>query len=336
MIRVHATGYLVGDETWSFNIVYTETIRAMIRNGYNVTVQHGTPEFQAHVRPLMEAQKLDGWAFSCGCPDTLNRMPMKKRSYYCYWGEHHIRRDHVDKMNTLDLIFVNSTFSRNLLQESGVIVPIGIIYPGIDERLHTPSLRVMGQGKVKFLFVGQQWRRKGLDSLAVAWKPFEKNKVMGLTIKLSPNNQADLAKVKELFGSAENVTILMDNLPKEHLAELYKEHDVFLFPSRSEGFGIPVLEALACGLLPIATRYGGYLDFCTPANSILVPVHSMSNRDDGMDVGQWANIDTDALSEAIALAMGKDLEDGKYDRASSVKPYTYDNAVHSIKNLFTL
>lgn len=336
MLRVHAFGYCVGDETWSFNTVYTETLRAMIRMGYDVSIHHGTEEFRHHLRQIPVASKQRGWAFACGCPDTLEIMPMARRSYYCYWGEHHFRPSHVAKMNTLDRVFVNSTFSKRLLQESGAQVPIELLRPGINPTLHTPSDRMYGDKKVHFLFVGQQWRRKGLDLLAQAWKDFAKLPAVELTIKLSPHNSADLAKVNELFAGSTNVTVRMEQLSKEGLAELYREHDVFLFPSRSEGFGIPVLEALACGLLPIATNYGGYLDFCTPENAVLVPVERLSPRDDGMDTGEWANADVGALREAILTVSRMDLNAGKHARANSVAGYTYDAEATRLKNLFTL
>lgn len=335
-IRLHAHGNCVGDETWSFGIVFTEIVRAMARNGYDLSVQHGTEEFKRHIKPIPDCKKEKGWAFTCRHPDHLNLMPMAKRSFYCYWGEHLLRPDHVKKMNTLDRVFVNSQFSKNLLQASGVIVPVSIMHPGMNPAIHFPSTRVYGKDVVKFLFVGQQWRRKGLDSLAAVWKNFSNQNHMALTIKLAPSNPGDLNIVKSLFSGMGNVRVFMESLSKEHLAELYRSHDVFLFPSRSEGFGIPVLEALACGLLPIVTNYGGYLDFCNAKNALLVPHKGLIPRDDGMDTGEWAEIDCGALHEAIKQASNMDLDSGKQERAKSVATYTYDQTVLGMKNVFAL
>lgn len=44
--------------------------------------------------------------------------------------------------------------------------------------------------------------------------------------------------------------------PQEQLREIYAMCDVFLMPSRSEGFGLPVLEAMACRCPVVATRTG--------------------------------------------------------------------------------
>ena len=42
------------------------------------------------------------------------------------------------------------------------------------------------------------------------------------------------------------------------LRAIYSGCEIWLAPSRSEGFGLPVLEAMACGVVPVATRAGGH------------------------------------------------------------------------------
>jgi tetratricopeptide (TPR) repeat protein len=57
--------------------------------------------------------------------------------------------------------------------------------------------------------------------------------------------------------------------PKE-LAELYSTCDVLVHPYRGEGFGMPILEAMATGLPVMVTNGGACLDFCNHNNSILL------------------------------------------------------------------
>lgn len=46
-------------------------------------------------------------------------------------------------------------------------------------------------------------------------------------------------------------------VPREKLPEIYSEHEIFLFPSRFEGMGLAAAEAMAAGLVPVATAISG-------------------------------------------------------------------------------
>jgi glycosyltransferase involved in cell wall biosynthesis len=55
------------------------------------------------------------------------------------------------------------------------------------------------------------------------------------------------------------------------MRQLYAAHDVFVFPSPGEGFGLPALEAMAAGCLVVATDAGGLADFVGPETALVVP-----------------------------------------------------------------
>lgn len=59
----------------------------------------------------------------------------------------------------------------------------------------------------------------------------------------------------------------------EELARYYGQADVFVFPSLQEGFGLPPLEAMACGTPVVTTDCGGVSDFAEDGvNCLIVPV----------------------------------------------------------------
>ena len=56
---------------------------------------------------------------------------------------------------------------------------------------------------------------------------------------------------------------------------LYRAADCFVLPTRGEGFGRPLLEAMAAGVPVIATRWGGHTDFLDDQHAYLVEVEAL-------------------------------------------------------------
>lgn len=59
--------------------------------------------------------------------------------------------------------------------------------------------------------------------------------------------------------------------PQSEIPSLYQDCDIWLWTSQTEGFGLPILEAMACGVPVVATQAGAAPDILTPDCGILVP-----------------------------------------------------------------
>lgn len=80
------------------------------------------------------------------------------------------------------------------------------------------------------------------------------------------------------FGPAPDPTVPLPDWVEYHdfpaqdrIAQLYAACDLWLFPSEREGFGLPILEAMACRTPVLATRAGGAPDLIDGANGLLLP-----------------------------------------------------------------
>ena len=103
------------------------------------------------------------------------------------------------------------------------------------------------------LFVGQLKYRRGFD-IAVKILARVKRKNPSTTLIVVTNNtdkKKELLDLANREGVAQGI-ILKENVSEEEKFSLYKEADLYLSPTRYEGFGVTFLEAMACGC-PIVT-----------------------------------------------------------------------------------
>jgi glycosyltransferase involved in cell wall biosynthesis len=104
---------------------------------------------------------------------------------------------------------------------------------------------------VTFLFCGQMIQRKGIDLLLLA---FDRLIASGCDARLLlVGREADLPKYLEIVSAAARSRVCYEGFqPPERLAEYFARSDVFVLPSRHDGWGVVVNQALAAGL-PIIT-----------------------------------------------------------------------------------
>lgn len=138
--------------------------------------------------------------------------------------------------------------------------------------------------KQTLLYVGRLGARKGLDLALEALARIEEPAVEFL-IAGTGRHEATLRKRASELGVSEQVRFL-GYVPEEELPSLYSSADVFVLPSRYEGFGLVVLEAMACGTPVVGVSAGG----------IPTAIDHGSN-------GTVVDRDADALSEAISAVI---------------------------------
>jgi glycosyltransferase involved in cell wall biosynthesis len=142
---------------------------------------------------------------------------------------------------TCDSVFVNSRFTAGEVREL-LGVPderIVVAYPGVDPRFRPDGERA-DLGGPYVLAVSTLEPRKNLPALVAAFGLLRQRRPE-LTLAL-----AGLEGWEDRPLVAEGVRLL-GFVSDDELARLYRGAAAFAYPSRFEGFGIPVVEALACG-----------------------------------------------------------------------------------------
>ena len=113
------------------------------------------------------------------------------------------------------------------------------------------------------VFVGGEWRRKGLDLAIEALGRLPRNNFRLLVLGKDAE-QARFEAIASEAGVRERVNFLGF---RSDVREAMAASDIFLFPSWYEAFSLATIEAAACGLPILATKINGTEDFVEPGKT---------------------------------------------------------------------
>ncbi len=231
------------------------------------------------------APRLDRWREECPVVAMVHELPRVADP------ESETREHEFEKpLLRSDLLVCVSEHGRSILEDRGVSAAcIRVVPPGFD-RLFVggggPTVR--DDGLVRALCVGQWIPRKGILDLIHAWTKGERS---GATLDLIGESDADseyAAAIREAIAAAPDASISVRGpVDDAALAQAYAEADLFVLPSRYEGYGIVFAEALAHGLPLIACDAGPVPELVGEEATRIVPAG-----------------DVDAISESLDLLLG--------------------------------
>lgn len=102
------------------------------------------------------------------------------------------------------------------------------------------------------MYVGHRNHYKGFDTLLDAYERWRGRPHIKLLVIGHHWTSGELSVIMAK-GLQEDV-ILLKNIDDDHLCDLYNQAEAFIYPSMYEGFGIPLLEAMACGCPVVASH----------------------------------------------------------------------------------
>jgi glycosyltransferase involved in cell wall biosynthesis len=157
---------------------------------------------------------------------------------------------------TCDLLFVNSEYTARDVTDLLGVPPerIVVAHPGLENGF-APDGERADLGRPYALTVATLEPRKNLDTL------LEAHRLLGNGLALAV---AGGKGWREPRLDSDGV-LPLGFVPHDGLPALYRGGDVFVFPSRFEGFGMPIVEAMACGVPCVASSHPSLDEACGDA-----------------------------------------------------------------------
>ena len=166
----------------------------------------------------------------------------------------------VDHAKGYDEWWTANQFGANAFINAGVPAEkIHVFEHGVDGSMWTPKKRGT-KDTIRFLHIDSgSPRKRGALAVEAFKKAFGNNPDYEITLKYShhPASKQDWFDENVLENRGEwkdiNVRHIKENMTLEHLISLFHFHDILIYPSEGEGFGLIPLQALATGMPVIST-----------------------------------------------------------------------------------
>lgn len=202
---------------------------------------------------------------------------LKYPKYYKFFDRKiYTYKFHKACMNADRIIAVSECTKRDIVNCFGINPnKISVIYQGCD-KIFKQDIPVDILQKVKqkynlpdrfLLNVGSVEERKNA-ALIVKALPLLQDKLPLVIVGKRTKYAVEIEKTAEKLG-VRKLLYFFDNVPFADLAPLYHLSEIFIYPSHYEGFGIPIIEAINCGV-PVIAATGSCLEEAGGENCLYV------------------------------------------------------------------
>jgi len=269
------------------------------------------------------------------CPPELFREPVpdKINVLFTMFESPDVPPQYSEPLKLADWLVAPSTWVKEILSQHFPAERISVIHHGV-EPVFTFKRRYRPHEKpFRWLWCGAPNPRKGWEEVIVVWNQLFKG---------NPNVELYI-KTTRVEGCQKTSNVIVDGrkLPLNELIDLYHSAHGFIFPTRGEGFGLTLAEAMATGLPCIATDYSGVTDFFDasvgwPLNWKMIDgeITFISTRETAP--ARLATCDLEQMARMMLEVMAgykKALDRGRRASIRIRRDFTWDRAAEAVVGL---
>lgn len=188
-------------------------------------------------------------------PEVFDTRPDKPTFLFTMFEATSLHPVYADKIQKADFILVPSNWVKGIFAPHFQKDKIWVVHHGVEEDFRFVA-RKKNPKKFRYLWIGAPNPRKGYQELIYVWGKLglANNPEIELYIKTTRVPNVTIQKRGNVILDSRIAT-------REEMIKIYQDAHCFVWPTRGEGFGLPLAEAMATGLPSIATGFSGVTDF---------------------------------------------------------------------------
>lgn len=276
--------------------------------------------------------------------NSFHRFHSACRIGYTVFEYTRLAKDWVNGLSQVDAIWTTSVWGKSVIVSHGLDAgQIEVVPEGFDPQIFHAGLRAQRKDRervFRFLTVGKWEVRKGqVDLLRAYAQAFRNEKDVELVMMCDNpfvpgfSVQNEIAKLG--LGKTAPIKVAKPLATDAEMALAYAAADCFVLPTRAEGWGLPIMEAMACGTPVITTRYSAITEYASDDNAYLldpvrmVPVFDPLFFPQAGAAGEWAEVDIDQLADRMRFVYeNRDEAEalGRVAAAEMAQRWTWDHA----------
>lgn len=225
-----------------------------------------------------------------------------------------------------EFICVGEKLKQSVQELTRTMHPLHVIPDAYPSFFYSPSVERMKKENFQFIAIGRLVREKRFDTLIQAFaQTFAQDTSVTLRIAGDGEEREYLKQIIQRFNMESQIQML-GTKRRHEIAALIRDSDALVCPSRLETFGVPVIEAMACGKPFIATEGLGFRTGLTEecgcivqgsTESLASAMRHVYENYQQYDAAYISGIAQKYFSEEAVLARLKEVYDGEYNLVST-------------------